>query len=168
MNFLVRLNQLSNKLEKGFLAAAIITCSLLLFVNVVLRYIFLAPIYWAEEFVRYLMVWMIFIGASQVTLWGGHVAVDIVPRLLSKRGNGILAFIVNGICIFFCVVLAYLSLQQMLRVMRVGQISPALEIPMWLAYLSIPAGTVLMLIRFIQQLWVRIQGKTVETREVLD
>jgi C4-dicarboxylate transporter DctQ subunit len=168
MNLLDRLNQISNRLEKGFLAGAIITCSLLLFLNVVMRYVFLLPIYWAEEFVRYLMVWLIFIGASQVTQWGGHVAVDIVPRVLSKRGNAILAFAVNLICILFCMILAYLSLQQMLRVMRAGQISPALEIPMWIAYLSIPAGTILMLIRFLQQFWRRIQGKTVETREVLD
>jgi C4-dicarboxylate transporter DctQ subunit len=168
MNFFVGLNRISDKVEKSFLAGAIIVCSLLLFVNVVMRYVFLLPIYWAEEFVRYLMVWMIFIGASQVTLWGGHVAVDIVPRLLSKRGNIALAFIVNVICILFCIVLAYLSSKQMLRVMRAGQISPALEIPMWIAYLSVPAGTALMLIRFIQQIWLRIQGKPVETREVLD
>jgi C4-dicarboxylate transporter, DctQ subunit len=168
MNFLGRLNQVSDKLEKAFLAGAIIICSLLLFVNVILRYIFLAPIYWAEEFVRYLMVWMIFIGASQVTLWGGHVGVDIVPRVLSKRGNAILAFIVNVICIFFCILLAYLSFKQMMRVRTAGQISPALEIPMWIAYLSIPAGTVLMLIRYLQQFWLRIQGKEIEIREVLD
>ena len=168
MNFLARLDQISNKMEKAFLAGAIIVCSLLLFVNVVMRYVFLLPIYWAEEFVRFLMVWMIFIGASQVTLWGGHVAVDIVPRLLSKKGNAVLAFLVNVICILFCVLLAYLSIKQMMRVMRAGQISPALEIPMWIAYLSIPAGTTLMLIRFVQQLWMRIQGKTLEIREVLD
>ena len=75
------------------MAAVVLIFYLLLFVNVVLRYVFLLPIYWAEELVRYLMVWMIFIGASQVTLWGGHVAVDIVPRVLSKKGNGSL----NGI-----------------------------------------------------------------------
>jgi C4-dicarboxylate transporter, DctQ subunit len=168
MNFFSKLNQISDRFEKAFLAGALIVCSLLLFVNVILRYVFLAPIYWAEEFVRYLMVWMIFIGASQVTLWGGHVAVDIVPRALSKRGNAVLAIIVNVVCILFCLVLAYLSLKQVLRVMRAGQISPALEIPMWIAYLSIPAGTILMLIRFLQQFWLRMQGKTVETREVLD
>ncbi len=168
MKFFTWLNQLSDKLEKGFLAGAIIVCSLLLFVNVVMRYVFLLPIYWAEEFVRYLMVWMIFIGASQVTLWGGHVAVDIIPRILSRKGNVILAFIVNVICILFCIILAYLSFKQMMRVKSAGQISPALEIPMWIAYLSIPAGTILMLIRFLQQIWMRIQGKTVETREVLD
>ena len=168
MHFLDWLNQISNKLEKAFLAGAIIISSLLLFVNVVMRYVFLLPIYWAEEFVRYLMVWLIFIGASQVTQWGGHVAVDIVPRVLSKRGNAILALAVNLICVLFCIVLAYLSLKQMLRVKGAGQISPALEIPMWIAYLSIPAGTILMLIRFVQQLWTRIQGKSLEIREALD
>lgn len=168
MNFFTWLNQFSGSLEKGFLAWAIIVSSLLLFVNVIMRYVFLLPIYWAEEFVRYLMVWMIFIGASQVTLWGGHVAVDIVPRILSKRSNGILAFIVNVICIVFCIFLAYLSLKQMLRVKGAHQISPAMELPMWIAYLSIPAGTVLMLIRFIQQLCLRIQGKSLEVKEVLD
>jgi C4-dicarboxylate transporter DctQ subunit len=157
MNFLTRLDQISNRLERSFLAGAIIVSSLLLFVNVVMRYIFLLPIYWAEEFVRYLMVWLIFIGASQVTLWGGHVAVDIVPRTLSKRGNEILAFIVNVICI-----------KQMMRVKGAGQISPALEIPMWIAYLSIPAGAILMLLRFVQQLWARIQGKPLEIRQALD
>jgi C4-dicarboxylate transporter DctQ subunit len=168
MIFFAWLNQFSDSFEKGFLAWAIIVSSLLLFVNVIMRYVFLLPIYWAEEFVRYLMVWMIFIGASQVTLWGGHVAVDIVPRILSKRSNAILAFIVNGICIVFCIFLAYLSLKQMLRVKGAHQISPAMELPMWIAYLSIPAGTVLMLIRFIQQLCLRIQGKSLEVKEVLD
>ena len=168
MKFLARLDRISNKVEKAFLAGAIIVASLLLFVNVVLRYVFLLPIYWAEEFVRYLMVWLIFIGASQVTQWGGHVAVDIVPRLLSKRGNAVLAFAVNVVCILFCVLLAYLSIKQMMRVKGAGQISPALEIPMWIAYLSIPAGTILMFIRFVQQLYARIQGKSLEIREVLD
>ncbi len=168
MNFLTRLDQISNRLERTFLAGAIIISSLLLFVNVVMRYIFLFPIYWAEEFVRYLMVWLIFIGASQVTLWGGHVAVDMVPRTLSRRGNAILAFIVNVICILFCVLLAYLSIKQMMRVKGAGQISPALEIPMWIAYLSIPTGAILMLLRFTQQLWARIQGKTLEIRQALD
>ena len=168
MNFLKWLNDMSDKLEKIFLAGTIIFTSLLLFVNVVMRYVFMMPIYWAEELVRYLMVWLVFIGASQVTSWGGHIAVDILPRFLSKRGNLILAFAVNMVCIAFCAVLAYYSLEQMLRVKAAHQVSPAMELPMWLAYAAIPAGTILMLIRYIQQFVLRIQGKTVEVVEVLD
>jgi len=168
MPFFRWLDHFFQKLEKNFLAWAIICSSLLLFVNVVMRYVFLLPIYWAEELSRYLMVWMIFIGASQVTLQGGHIAVDIVPRLLSKRANVILAFIVNLVCILFSIVLIYFSYKQMMRVKVAQQISPAMEIPMWIAYLAIPLGTLLMLIRYIQQIILRLRGKSVEMQEVLD
>ena len=162
------LDHLSQKLERGFLAGAIIFSSLLLFINVIMRYVFLYPIYWAEELCRYLMVWMIFIGASQVTLQGGHVAVDIVPRLLPKRVNRVLAFLVNGMSIVFCVVLAYFAYKQMRRVKIAHQISPAMELPMWLAYLAIPLGTVLMSIRYVQQMILRANGKDFSTQETLD
>lgn len=162
------LDKLFAKFEKGFLAGGIIVTSLLLFVNVLMRYVFLMPIYWAEEFVRYLMVWMIFIGASQVAVGGGHVSVDIVPRLLSKRANEFLAFFVNIVAILFCLVLSYYSLGQALRVKAAGQISPAMEMPMWIVYLSIPLGTFLMLLRYIYQLYLRIQGRATELKEGLD
>ena len=112
---------------------------------------------------------MIFIGASQVTLkGGGHIAVDIAPPPLSPRANKILAFLVNLIGIFFTLVLIYFSFRQMMRVKIAHQVSPAMELPMWIAYLSIPLGTFFMLIRYIQQMVFRLQGKTVEIQEVLD
>jgi len=168
MRFLRWLDDFSRILERNFLAGTIIFSSLLLFVNVVMRYIFLLPIYWAEELSRYLMVWMIFIGASQVTLQGGHIAVDIVPRLLSKRANLTLALVINLVCILFSIVLAYFSYKQMMRVKVAHQISPAMELPMWIAYLAIPLGAVLMLIRFIQQMILRLRGKTIEMQEARD
>jgi C4-dicarboxylate transporter DctQ subunit len=168
MRFLRWLDAGLQRVEKNFLAWAMIFSSLLLFLNVVLRYVFLLPIYWAEELSRYLMVWMIFIGASQVTLRGGHIAVDIVPRLISKRANTALSFLVNFLCIFFSVLLAYFSYKQMMRVKLAHQVSPAMELPMWIAYLAIPLGTVLMLFRYIQQIIFRLQGKAIEVQEVQD
>lgn len=168
MTILTWMDKYFSKLEKGFLAWGIIFSSLLLFVNVIMRYVFTLPIYWAEELVRYLMVWMIFVGASQVAVWGGHVSVDIVPRIISKRANIVLSLFVNIVAILFCILLAYFSFQQMSRVKAAQQISPAMELPMWIAYLSIPLGTLLMLIRFIQQIYLRIQGKGLEIEEALD
>lgn len=169
MTWILRwMDHFSQKLERGFLGGAIIFSSLLLFINVITRYVFLYPIYWAEELCRYLMVWMIFIGASQVTLRGGHVAVDIVPRLLPKRANLVLAFLVNGISIGFCIVLAYFAYKQMMRVKIARQVSPAMELPMWVAYLAIPLGTLLMSVRYLQQMFLRARGKDFSTEETLD
>ncbi len=168
IHLLKGLDRLLQRLERGFLGGAIIFSSLLLFINVIMRYVFLYPIYWAEELCRYLMVWMIFVGASQVTIQGGHVAVDIVPRLLPKRINSVLALLVNGVCIGFCLVLVYFAYKQMIRVKMAKQISPAMELPMWLAYLAIPAGTALMAIRYVQQMIRRATRKDFSPSETLD
>jgi TRAP-type C4-dicarboxylate transport system permease small subunit len=45
---------------------------------VLLRYVFLHPIFWADELARYLMVWMIFLGAGKVAGNEGHVSVTIL------------------------------------------------------------------------------------------
>lgn len=96
------------------------------------------------------------------------MAVDIVPRLLPKKVNMVLGFSVNLLCILFSFVLAYFAYKQMIRVKIAGQISPAMELPMWIAYLAIPFGTVLMLIRYAQQLSLRAREKDVYVQETLD
>jgi C4-dicarboxylate transporter, DctQ subunit len=166
MNFLKRLNDVSNNLERTFLAGAIIFASLLLFVNVVMRYVFNMSIYWAEELVRYLLVWMIFIGASQVTLSGGHVAVDILLRCLPKRAKYFHVLVVSIACIVFFILLGYYSLEQALRVKSAHQVSPAMEFPMWIAYASMPVGALLMLIRYIQKTILHLRGDSEETAEL--
>ena len=136
--------------------------------NVVLRYVFQSPIFWAEELVRYLMVWVIFVGGSQATKKGGHVAVDAVTRLLSRKANDRLALAVNIFALGFLGVLFWYSGEQVLRVRAAAQTSPALEIPMWLVYLAIPIGSLLMFVRFSGQLARRLRGEGVHVEEVLD
>src|SRR5690606_21195173 len=48
--------------EDAFVSTLLITASAILFVNVVARYVFNTGLIWAEEFVRYEIVWLVFIG----------------------------------------------------------------------------------------------------------
>lgn len=143
-------------LERYFLGATILFCSLLLLANVIMRYVFSNSIYWAEELVRYLLVWIIFLGSSQVAKHEGHIAVDILHRFVPQRGKMFLDHLVNVVAILFCLVLVYYSYHQTMRVYGSQQISPALEIPMWLAYLSVPLGSALMLVRYVAHFFNRI------------
>ena len=145
-----------SKFERSFIAGTILFTSLLLFVNVIMRYVFHNAIYWAEELVRYMMVWLIFLGGSQVAKHEGHIAVDVVHLSVSPRVQNALVFFVHIVVIVFCLVLTYYSYRQMMRVQVSKQISPAMELPMWLPYLSIPVGSTLIAIRHIQRLWSRI------------
>ena len=137
-------------IESIFLGISIIGCSLILFMDVVLRYFFLRPLFWSEEVVRYTMVWMTFIGASVIVKKGGHVAVDVLPLFLPSRLKEALKKIIPLMAIAFCLLLSYASWQHTMRVRSSGQITTAMEAPMWWMYLAIPVGSVMMAIRWTQ------------------
>jgi C4-dicarboxylate transporter DctQ subunit len=135
--------------------------SLLLFANVLLRYWFLSPISWAEELTLYIMVWIVFVGSSVAIRTRGHIAIDLLPMALSLSGRRRLAMLVGLVTLVFLVVFFYYSGQHTLRVRSIDQVTPVMQAPMWLAYLAMPAGSALMILRTCQLLWrlVRESGE---------
>ncbi len=140
--------QVLDRAETAILAGIILFSALLLFANVLLRYLFLHPIFWAEELARYLMVWMIFLGAGKVAGDEGHISVTVVADRLRGRARGFWRIAVASLCLAFCAALTWYSLRHTLRVQAAGQVTAALEFPMWLAYFSITAGAASMTLRY--------------------
>lgn len=136
--------------ETAFVGGALAFASLLLFVNVVLRYWFLAPIAWAEELTLYIMVWIVFVGSSVAIRTRGHIAIDLLPLVLSPAGRQRLAFVIALTILVFLAVFFYYSGQHTLRVRGSAQVTPVMQAPMWLAYLAMPAGSALMFLRTCQ------------------
>jgi len=143
-------DRLLSSAETIFVGAALIFTSVLLFINVGLRYLFLWPLQWAEELTLYLMVWIVFIGGSIIVRTRGHIAVDVVPNFISGRANRRLKLAVTMVSFAFFVCLLYYSAQHTLRIRSSGQVMPAMQRPMWLAYLAMPVGSLLMGIRTLQ------------------
>ena len=163
--FLLRwLDSQFSRFERFFLAGTILFTSLLLFVNVIMRYVFHNAIYWAEELVRYMMVWLIFLGGSQVAKHEGHITVDVVQMAVPPRVRTVMVHGVRIVAVLFCLVLAYYSYLQMMRVYASKQISPAMELPMWIPYLSVPVASTLMAVRYTQKLWGSLRSHRSEAR----
>jgi TRAP-type C4-dicarboxylate transport system permease small subunit len=74
------------------------------FANVIGRYLFLAPVIWAEEIMIYIMVWTVFVGAVLVTWDGRHLKMDFFSIMLpspwkeTMNVTATIAFVVA--CIF--------------------------------------------------------------------
>ena len=49
--------------------------------NIVGRYVFLAPLPWAEEVLSFLIIWGVCLGASAVTYDRRHLAMDVFVSL---------------------------------------------------------------------------------------
>ena len=141
-----------SRLEENFTGGILLFSGILLFINVIMRYVFHHAIFWAEELVRYGMVWLIFIGGSQVIKKEGHIRVDLIHVILPDKGQKLLNIVIDTMSLVFCLGLTFYGFQQTMRIKHFEQVSAALELSMWVVYLSIPLGGVLMSFRYIQRL----------------
>lgn len=124
-------------------------CALTL-VQVVNRYAIGGEIYWTEEVVILLFVWAVMTGLP-VALWSrNEIVVDLLqlnPGLLRQLQQGL----AETASIVFLVALTWSGLQLMER--AGAALSPALELPRWLFYSSIPMGTALSVLVLLGRWW---------------
>lgn len=63
-----------------FLIAVVIN-----FVNVVGRYVFSTPVFWAEEILIFIIIWIVFLVAGTITYQGAHLNMDLLYNRMPER-----------------------------------------------------------------------------------
>ena len=84
-----RLIDLYCRLLKGVIAVCLAVMVVLVFGNVVLRYVFNSGIPISEELSRWLLVWLTFLGAIVALRQHAHLGVDTLVRALPPAGKRI-------------------------------------------------------------------------------
>lgn len=146
-------------LEETFITTLLITSSVILFVNVAARYLFNTGFIWAEELVRYEIIWMVFVGGSVAVRKGIHIGVEVLLHILPKAVGRILRIVVGVICVGFCLVLLIYSVELAQQTRSFGQRTSAMQLPFWVFQMAIPVGALLMMLRFSQELWAVLTGQ---------
>ena len=129
-----------NRFVVGALLAAM---AVLVFANVVLRYLFGASLSWVEELTRYMMIWVAWLAAGLALREGAHIAIDNLQQALPALAARILRLVVLATLIGFFAAVAWLGWRYALFAWR--QQTAVLRLPLGAVYLAIPAGSVLML-----------------------
>lgn len=141
--------------------------TLFLFINAVLRYGFNSSLSWAEEFIRYVMIWISFIGATIAFRNESHFGVDLIFRLKSVKLVKMVRLINDLGCFIFCGFVAYYGFKMVTFNMGTAQTSPALQIALWKVYSVIPlSGAVSML--YILRNFIRKVKTPAEVLHVLN
>jgi len=61
---------------RQLLTIFLLALSLIIFCNVLFRYVFSLPLHWTEEISTLLFVWVVFLGAADLQRQGKHIAID--------------------------------------------------------------------------------------------
>lgn len=126
------------RLNQWCIVALMGSMALLVFVNVVTRYVLNHSIIWVEEFTQYEMIWIAYLGAGLALREGRHVAVDTLQDLLPQRARHALRTAVALAMLVFMVVLVVLGFQ--IVAFTWNQETPVMNLPTGLPYLAVPIG----------------------------
>lgn len=105
------------------------------------RYVFNYSISWTEETARYAQIWVVLIGAGIAMRRGLHVAVEVLAAMLPVNLSRLLSVVIAAACLCFLGVVIYGSFA-LIQLGWLFELSPVLQIPMWIIYLSLPIGAV--------------------------
>ncbi|GGA94039.1 TRAP transporter small permease [Allosediminivita pacifica] len=132
------LDRCLERFEGAMMVVCMAVAITLTFTQVVLRYVFNAPLFWAEEVVLYAIIWMSFVGISYGLPRASHISVDVLEAFLPSRFAWPFRILSCALGIVFGVVLLWLGWKLTATTFGRGQLSPALRIPMGYVYAIIP------------------------------
>jgi len=132
-----------------FSVAAMSVMLVVIFAQVISRYVFNWTPEWSEELARYLFVWVVFIGSALIMGESGHLAVQFVPNHFKGTATGRLLEIVINFSGYVFILILFTQGAKMTRVMTF-QMSPGMEIPMSWVYAVIPLSSALMLLYLVK------------------
>ena len=154
------------RVERIFLGSCMLFTSILLFVNVMLRYFFHSGIFWVEETLRYLMVWIIFIGIVTCVRDDSHICVDIINHSVPKKWQKYVVLMQQLIGILFSGLFCYYSVLYVLATKSSGQVAATIgSVPMWIIYLCLPISMGLYCICSIYRFYQCLREKPEDASE---
>lgn len=144
--------QVLDNLEEYIIFVLLASMTLIIGLQVISRFVFHSSLSWSEEIARYILVWATFIGGSLGVKKGAHIGVEAFTLVLPAKGKKIVTYVASACCIVFCLIIFKEGLAIILKQITNHQVSPAMQLPMWIPYAALPVGSILMAVRFIQSL----------------
>lgn len=133
--------------NRWVLIVLLASMSVIIFTNVVMRYVTHDSLEWGEEVARYMMIWLTFLGAGSVLRLGGHIAVenlqDALPRPLAIAMRAVVACLLMGFFVFMAVY-GWMYMER-----AKYQTTPVTQIPFSYIYAAMTVGGILLIIHFL-------------------
>ena len=150
MHTLKTIDRILEKIEGYFLVVLLTIMILLSFSQVILRNFFHHGILWADIFLRQLVLWVGFLGASLAVCKDKHIGIDFLPNVLPVRWKPKLRVITHLSASIISAILAW-SAWTFLRFEMESDSVLFLNIPVWVFQTILPYSFAIIAVRFLLQ-----------------
>lgn len=148
MRSLQQWNETLGRVEKFFIVVMLSAMILLAFLQIVLRNAFSTGVSWGDPLVRYLVLWVGFIGASMATKEEKHITIEVFSRWFSAKNAFYLKLLSQLVSATICGLLTVAGWTFVRNEAQMGGVA-FLQIPIWIPQMIIPITFALMTLRFL-------------------
>jgi len=154
--FLTTVNEKLMKPLNWMIVLSMAAVTILVFLQIVNRFIIKIPMPWTDEFAKYAFVWLAMYGSAKAVREKSHIFVDILELYLKGTMGKICAYAAEVVSLIFYFILLVVSLPWMLDNMDV--LADSAPISMGFFYTCFPISASLMALFAIENLILRIKG----------
>ena len=137
------------KFEKFVACASVSVMAVLVFVNVIARFVFNSPLAVADEMSCYLFVLMSFMGTAIAARRKAHLGLTIVTDKLSPAAARKVQVLMYLIAAVFCLLIVVFGVEMVMSQYTLGQETATMQWPEWIYGLFVPVGAAFALLAFI-------------------
>lgn len=156
-----RIFQTIQRIEEVMLAVSILAIAGLTILNVFARSLFGSSLASTEELCQFLIVLVTFVGLSYGASKGRHIRMTAIYDSLGDRARKAVMLLIASTTALLLFYLAWLALDYVLVVRRLGSVSPVLQVPLYLVYLAAPVGLILAGIQYSLTVVKNLQEKEI-------
>ena len=160
------LKKIWDNLEEFIIVPLIFAMSIIIFIQVIMRYVFQNSLTWSEELARYLFVWLVYFSVSFTARRQKHIRIDAAINLYPKKLRPYIDILSEIIVLAFSIFIAVTGVTVYQKIAWSGQMSPAIGIPMQIVYAAPMVGMALTAIRQVQCIIGKIKNLKNNTEEV--
>lgn len=107
-------------------------------VNVLMRYFLKSPLLWSEEVATGLFVWTVFIGSAYAYRKKAHLGVDILVNAMPSGPRSVIKVVMDILGLFVLAMLTYVSVLYVYNTW--DKLSNTLRVPSWYVSIAVPLG----------------------------
>lgn len=135
--------------ERQILAISVMLMAINTVSNVIARIGFSSSLFFAEEFNRFLIVLVTFVGASTAARYGRHIRMSAITDILPDKPRKVMMTIIALVTAALLFALAIFSISYLLSLYQSNRLTPSLRIPVYLIYSFVPLGLLLTAVQYV-------------------